>query len=304
MPQTPIEIEGSQERLSRLTSAVTEIEEPLGIGDSFKCNICFQKANEAVVTCCGHLFCWPCLYRWLHVHSYHKECPVCKGSVAEYNITPIYGRENALAEAGMQDGLGTETTPPRPVARRVESARQQRDRERRDRELREAEAGERTNQEHEQVLQVERVATETEGQPQARSFDIPNSEVTPLRGVDILQAGAEIVSRLQDMERGMNEWDRAENDPTERSQISHWRGRLPFTREQLRQTSANSHSRSATHEDPVVTGGARQQTLSPSAPLSQEWEHIINNARLVMDPSEVIHRTYRTTGCVSCDMHG
>ncbi|KAL0405018.1 UNVERIFIED_CONTAM: E3 ubiquitin-protein ligase RMA3 [Sesamum radiatum] len=47
----------------------------------FDCNICLDLARDPVVTCCGHLFCWPCLYRWLHHHSDAKECPVCKGEV-------------------------------------------------------------------------------------------------------------------------------------------------------------------------------------------------------------------------------
>jgi hypothetical protein len=155
------------------------------IGENFECNICFQKANDAVVTCCGHLFCWPCLYSWLHVHSFHKECPVCKGVIAETAITPIYGRDHGhsttssscnpqqqqqqqqqqqsannsgAAAAGSThaqtagaadtvddvDATTTTTTtrsshespriPPRPQARRVESARQQRGRDERERE--------------------------------------------------------------------------------------------------------------------------------------------------------------------------
>jgi hypothetical protein len=29
----------------------------------FECNICLELAREPVVTYCGHLYCWPCLYR-------------------------------------------------------------------------------------------------------------------------------------------------------------------------------------------------------------------------------------------------
>ncbi|EES18372.1 hypothetical protein BDA96_09G178600 [Sorghum bicolor] len=95
----------------------------------FECNICFEMAEEPVVTSCGHLFCWPCLYQWLHVHSSHKECPVCKGEVTEGNITPIYGRGNSgsdtekkVAEDGNASGP---KIPPRPHGNRLESFRQQ-----------------------------------------------------------------------------------------------------------------------------------------------------------------------------------
>jgi len=31
----------------------------------FDCNICLDTVDEPVVTRCGHLYCWPCLYQWL-----------------------------------------------------------------------------------------------------------------------------------------------------------------------------------------------------------------------------------------------
>ncbi|PKU75203.1 E3 ubiquitin-protein ligase RMA1 [Dendrobium catenatum] len=68
-----------------------EAEEKNRCVTNFDCNVCFDIAKETIVTSCGHLFCWPCLYPWLHVHSDHKECPVCKRGVNEVNITSIYG---------------------------------------------------------------------------------------------------------------------------------------------------------------------------------------------------------------------
>ncbi|KAL2320868.1 hypothetical protein Fmac_029837 [Flemingia macrophylla] len=90
-------------------------------GDFFDCNICLDLAREPVVTCCGHLFCWPCLYRWLHLHSDAKECPVCKGEVTVKSVTPIYGRGNNARGPEEDSAI---KIPPRPQARRVESLRQ------------------------------------------------------------------------------------------------------------------------------------------------------------------------------------
>ncbi|KAJ9181182.1 hypothetical protein P3X46_009337 [Hevea brasiliensis] len=90
-------------------------------GSFFDCNICLDLATDPVVTCCGHLFCWPCLYRWLHLHSDANECPVCKGEVTVKNVTPIYGRGNNTREPEEDSSL---EIPVRPRARRVESWRQ------------------------------------------------------------------------------------------------------------------------------------------------------------------------------------
>ncbi|KAL8162286.1 hypothetical protein V2J09_013775 [Rumex salicifolius] len=93
-----------------------------GDGSSFfDCNICLDLAKDPVVTSCGHLFCWPCLYRWLHIHSDAKECPVCKGEVTVKNVTPIFGRGNGTRELDEDPGV---KIPDRPPARRVESLRQ------------------------------------------------------------------------------------------------------------------------------------------------------------------------------------
>ncbi|XBJ11021.1 hypothetical protein VPH35_015784 [Triticum aestivum] len=107
-------------------------DEPADRGKStamFECNICFEMADDPVVTSCGHLFCWPCLYQWLHIHSTHKECPVCKGEVTEGNITPIYGRGNSTSDVEKKvadDGnVSSPNIPARPHGNRLESFRQQ-----------------------------------------------------------------------------------------------------------------------------------------------------------------------------------
>lgn len=90
-------------------------------GGFFDCNICLDMARDPVVTCCGHLFCWPCLYRWLHLHSEAKECPICKGEMTTKSVTPIYGRGNPTRVVEEDSSL---KIPHRPQAERVESWRQ------------------------------------------------------------------------------------------------------------------------------------------------------------------------------------
>ncbi|KAG5253610.1 zf-C3HC4 domain-containing protein [Salix suchowensis] len=71
----------------------------------FDCNICLDMAQDPILTCCGHLFCWPCFYQLSYVYSNVKECPVCV-------------EEKLKLESGLK-------VPPRPSAQRVESVRQQ-----------------------------------------------------------------------------------------------------------------------------------------------------------------------------------
>jgi len=56
--------------------------------DAFVCNVCLDPVQDPVVTQCGHLYCWPCLFRWLKTN--HTTCPVCKASVSTENVIPIF----------------------------------------------------------------------------------------------------------------------------------------------------------------------------------------------------------------------
>lgn len=108
--------ESSQERDNKVEAAAP-------MGANFECNICLEMATDPVVTCCGHLFCWPCLHQWLHLHSTLKECPVCKGILLDDGITPIYGRGTS---PGTEKANGS--TPARPHAHRISRKRQWQDR--------------------------------------------------------------------------------------------------------------------------------------------------------------------------------
>ena len=32
--------------------------------EMWKCRICFEDLHEPVVTLCGHIYCWTCIYTW------------------------------------------------------------------------------------------------------------------------------------------------------------------------------------------------------------------------------------------------
>ena len=78
---------------------------------AFECNICLDTARDAVVSMCGHLFCWPCLHQWLETRPNRQICPVCKVSlmlfkneichvyliqagISKDKVIPLYGRGN------------------------------------------------------------------------------------------------------------------------------------------------------------------------------------------------------------------
>ncbi|GLT86905.1 hypothetical protein SLE2022_050150 [Rubroshorea leprosula] len=78
--------------------SITGSDNPSG---GFECNICLDSVQDPVVTLCGHLFCWPCIYKWLHFQSIsseeneeqkQKQCPVCKAEVTQTSLIPLYGR--------------------------------------------------------------------------------------------------------------------------------------------------------------------------------------------------------------------
>ncbi|XP_071446668.1 E3 ubiquitin-protein ligase RNF185-like [Hetaerina americana] len=80
----------------------------------FECNICLDTARDAVVSMCGHLFCWPCLHQWLETRPQRKECPVCKSAISKEKVIPLYGRGNTKQEDPRNK------IPPRPPGQRTE----------------------------------------------------------------------------------------------------------------------------------------------------------------------------------------
>lgn len=60
----------------------------------FECNICLDTAKEPVVTQCGHLYCWKCIYEWIQQPRETLICPVCKSGISKDNLTPIFTKDN------------------------------------------------------------------------------------------------------------------------------------------------------------------------------------------------------------------
>lgn len=78
---------------------------PENLNGGFDCNICLDSAHDPVVTLCGHLYCWPCIYKWLHVQSSsldseeRPKCPVCKTNISNSLLVPLYGRGTSSPES-------------------------------------------------------------------------------------------------------------------------------------------------------------------------------------------------------------
>nr|POE61227.1 e3 ubiquitin-protein ligase rnf5 [Quercus suber] len=88
----------------------------------FNCKICWQLAEDPVVTQCGHLFCWFCLCSWLESFSKCKECPVCRAIIEEDKLVPLYGTESERKEAKDLDPNSEKSIPNRPIAPRPQTA--------------------------------------------------------------------------------------------------------------------------------------------------------------------------------------
>jgi hypothetical protein len=105
------------------------VKKRLGMSDQdsqFQCSVCLETAStDPVVTKCGHLFCWPCLDRWLHGPGSEERapcCPTCKGALDPSrtgDIIPLYGRGRTSATSrASTSGSSGAAAPPRPRANR------------------------------------------------------------------------------------------------------------------------------------------------------------------------------------------
>lgn len=88
----------------------------------FDCSICLDFAKDPVVTLCGHLYCWPCLYKWLSFQTTSTDsdnnplCPVCKSEISHTSVVPLYGRGKTLSDNETDTKTSNMIIPPRPRA--------------------------------------------------------------------------------------------------------------------------------------------------------------------------------------------
>lgn len=107
--------------ISATAAAEPEME---NISGGFDCNICLDFASDPVVTLCGHLYCWPCIYKWFHFQSSTlsskdlPKCPVCKSEISDATVVPLYAHSHNQKESQLEAKSPSldVTIPPRPPA--------------------------------------------------------------------------------------------------------------------------------------------------------------------------------------------
>ncbi|KAL1518857.1 hypothetical protein AB1Y20_003134 [Prymnesium parvum] len=103
------------------TSSEASCASLVGETGQFDCNICLDMAYDPVVTVCGHLYCWPCIYKWLRQHEERQLCPVCKAFISKDKVIPIYGRGRPQVDPRKRSvsmPVPMENVPERPAAQR------------------------------------------------------------------------------------------------------------------------------------------------------------------------------------------
>ncbi|KAL7103609.1 hypothetical protein ACP275_08G190300 [Erythranthe tilingii] len=108
-----------KQKWSSISQSATVLE---NLNGCFDCNICLDSCHEPVVTLCGHLYCWPCIYKWIDVESSSFEseeqprCPVCKAYISNSSLVPLYGRGRSQSLSEIKKPQLDLIIPPRPSA--------------------------------------------------------------------------------------------------------------------------------------------------------------------------------------------
>lgn len=82
---------------------------------TFECNVCLEQASDPVVTVCGHLYCWRCIYTWLKT-SAEPSCPICKADLSSRDrMIPLYGRGQPERDPRLRRMISAEEGSPATV---------------------------------------------------------------------------------------------------------------------------------------------------------------------------------------------
>lgn len=109
--ETQVATDGNILQKPKWETVSTPTEVPEKDRGCFECNICLESAYDPVVTLCGHLYCWPCIYEWLNVktsspnadnQSKPRNCPVCKANISASSLVPLYGHGSSSSSSSSE----------------------------------------------------------------------------------------------------------------------------------------------------------------------------------------------------------
>ncbi|KAG5859018.1 C3HC4 type zinc finger protein [Encephalitozoon hellem] len=75
----------------------------------YTCSICYSRPEGPVITPCGHLFCWGCLYAWSQSTGGCKFCPTCRSRMEIEEVISVLAVDSKKESRGL---------PPRPANNR------------------------------------------------------------------------------------------------------------------------------------------------------------------------------------------
>ncbi|CAI9264122.1 unnamed protein product [Lactuca saligna] len=121
IPQTTFvkDSETTSEKWKSLSESIDESENSPSAG--FDCNICLDSVQDPVVTLCGHLYCWPCIYKWIQhqntspetPNKHNPQCPVCKHDISQKTLVPLYSQGQTTKPQSEEKGLDLGMSIPR-----------------------------------------------------------------------------------------------------------------------------------------------------------------------------------------------
>ncbi|CAH1428909.1 unnamed protein product [Lactuca virosa] len=125
IPQTNFvkDSETTSDKWKSLSESIDESENSPSAG--FDCNICLDSVQDPVVTLCGHLYCWPCIYKWIQhqntssetPNKHNPQCPVCKHGISQKTLVPLYSQGQTTKPQSEEKGLDLGMSiPRRPVS--------------------------------------------------------------------------------------------------------------------------------------------------------------------------------------------